>query len=310
MRALSRLLLVRTNPWKPRTGPYPPLGCLHLASAVRAWLDPGIEIRLADMAAARMGFADLERLYKEFKPDVVGLSSLSHEHADLLEAARLARGALPEALIVAGGPHATMFHDVLAPEPDLDAIVRGEGERTFVELLEAWADGRDLAGVAGLSLWRDGGLVETGERPFEADLDALPPAAWDLLDIPAYARGTNMNGILAASPYMPVMTTRACPYRCVYCHRLFGTKFRTRSVTAVLDELELLRDRYGVREVHFVDDCFNLRRQRALDICRGMVDRRLGYKIAFPNGVRGDRMDEELIVALEAAGAYMITFAV
>ncbi len=310
MKPLRKILLVRTNPIRARTGTSPPLGCLYLASAVREWLDPKIEIRLADMRASNMTFGDLSTLYREFEPDVVGFSSLSCEHADLIESAMRCKAWNSECLTVVGGPHASMFGDLLAHVPDIDVVVKGEGERTFVELLTAWVDAEDFHGIRGLMFREDGKVIETPPRRFEADLDSLPPPAWDLLDIPSYSRCTNMNGILAAAPYMAVMTSRGCPFQCSYCHRLFGTRFRQRSIDNVAGELEVLYHRFGIKEIHFIDDCFNLKPPRAKSIADEIVSRRLRFKIAFPNGVRGDLMDDELIEKLQAAGAYMITYAV
>lgn len=309
MNPARRILLVRPNPWRPRTGASPPLGCLYLASAARQW-DPRIQVRLADMHASRLSFRDLTRLYQEFDPHIAGFSALSMEHADLLEAARRCKAHNPRCLTVVGGPHATMFGDALIADPAIDVVVRGEGERTFVELLQSWADGAGLEAVRGLLFRRDGQVVDTPDRPFEPDLDALPYPAWDMLDLDAYTRANNMNGLLAAAPYMSVMTSRACPYHCAYCHRLFGTRFRQRSVENVLGELEALYHRVGIREIHLVDDCFNLNRPRAKQIADEIVARDLRFRIAFPNAVRGDLMDQELILKLKAAGAYIITYAV
>ncbi len=310
MKPLSKILLVRTNPIRARSGTSPPLGCLYLASAVHEWLDPKIEIRLADMQASNMAFNDLSVLYREFEPDVVGFSSLSCEHADLLESAMRCKAWNRECLTVAGGPHASMFGGLLAQVSDIDVVVKGEGERTFVELLAAWVDAKSFHGIRGL-LFRDNGeIIETPSRQFEADLDSLPLPAWDLLDMHSYSRCTNMNGFLAAEPYMAVMTSRGCPFQCSYCHRLFGTRFRQRSIDNVVGELEVLYHRFGIKEIHFIDDCFNLNPSRAKSIADEIVSRRLRFKIAFPNGIRGDLMDEELIEKLKAAGTYMMTYAV
>ncbi len=311
MNRLRRILLLRTNPWRPYYTAAPPLGCMMLASAVRKWFDPRIDIKLIDMCAEGKSSADVADVLLEFDPDLIGFSTLSLEHVDLIDLLDKCRAWNPERPIVVGGPHATMFGDLLVEDPRLDFIVRGEGEHTFVELLQVLRDGGDLRSVKGLLFKQDGETVDTGARPFESDLDRLPFPAWDLIDLRAFhTRATNMNGYLAATPYMPVMSSRACPYRCVYCHRIFGTRFRQRSVDNFLQELHLLRDRHGVREIHIFDDCFNLNRSRAIEICEKMVSSGLDLKMCFPNGVRGDLMDEELVRAFKAAGAYMITYAV
>ena len=310
MRPLRKILLVKPNPRRPHGSCGPPLGCLYLASAVREWLDPKIDIRLAEMRSANMSHRQLSDLFREFEPDVVGFSALSCEHDDLIEALKRCKSWNRECLTVVGGPHASMFGDLLAVNPDIDVVVRGEGEHTFVELLKAWSDEKDFHPVKGLMFAEDGEMVQTPSRPYESDLDSYPMPAWDLLDIPAYARITNMNGLLAASPYMSVMTTRGCPFKCKYCHRLAGTRLRARAVDNVAAELEILHHRFGINEIHFVDDCFNCRPSRAKRIADEIVSRGLRIRIAFPNAVRGDMMDYELIGKLKAAGTYMITYAV
>jgi radical SAM superfamily enzyme YgiQ (UPF0313 family) len=277
---------------------------------VRDWLNPDIEIRIVDMRAARLTLKQLSTLFGRFEPDVVGFSSMSCEHQVLVDALKRCKAWNPDCLTVVGGPHASMFADLLAANPDIDVLVRGEGEHTFVELLKVWADGGGFHDVKGVVFAENDGVVETPPRSHEEDLDSLPLPAWDLLDIPSFSRTTNMNTHLAAAPYAAVTTSRGCPYRCSYCHRLFGTRFRERSVENVLEELEILQHRFGVREVHFVDDCFNLKKARAMQIADEILSRGLRFKIAFPNGVRGDLMDDDLIEMLGSAGTYSITYAV
>jgi anaerobic magnesium-protoporphyrin IX monomethyl ester cyclase len=310
MRPLRRILFVRTNAWKPHYGSSHPLGCMLLASAVRKWIDPNIEMKIIDLNSKKMSAKDLAQIYKTFQPDVVGFSALSAEHMDLLEAVKILKEYDSGCPTVVGGPHATAFGDHLIADPNIDFVVQGEGEHTFVELLQILTDGGDLHKVKGLIFQEDAETVKTESRPFEANLDSIPLPAWDLVDLHEFSKPTTMNGFLAASPYAAVMSTRACPYRCVYCHSIFGKKYRERSVDNFLQELEILHDQYKVKELHIIDDCFNLREERAREICQEMVKRRFDFKIAFPNGVRGDRMSEELIRDLKSAGAYIITYAV
>jgi anaerobic magnesium-protoporphyrin IX monomethyl ester cyclase len=110
--------------------------------------------------------------------------------------------------------------------------------------------------------------------------------------------------------YMQVMTSRGCPFQCTYCHRVFGVGFRPRSPENVIEELEMLKNKFGIREIFFVDDCFNCKPSRAKKICDLMVSKGLDFSITFPNGLRGDLMDEELLDKLKAAGTYRITYAI
>jgi anaerobic magnesium-protoporphyrin IX monomethyl ester cyclase len=307
---LHKILFVRANPWKPRYGSSPPLGCMLLASAVRKWIDPNIEMKIIDLNSKKMSTKDLAQVFQTFQPDLVGFSALSAEHTDLLEATKLCKAYNRECPTVVGGPHATAFGDILIQNPNIDFVVQGEGEHTFVELLQILTDGGDPHKVKGLIFQKDGETVKTESRPFEANLDSIPFPAWDLVDLHEFSKPTTMNGFLAASPYAAVMSTRACPYNCVYCHSIFGKKYRERSVDNFMAEIEILHDQYKVKELHIIDDCFNLKEERARAICQEMVERRYDFKIAFPNGVRGDRMSAELIHDLKSAGAYMIYYAI
>ena len=310
MKKINKILFIRTNPWKPHYGSSHPLGCMMLASAVRKWVDPNMQMKIVDLNSKKMPTAGLANVFREFDPDLVGFSTLSVEHLDLIEALKTCKSWSQECTTVLGGPHGTVFGDLLIDNPDIDFIVRGEGEYTFVELLQTLRDGGDFKKINGL-MYKDGDeTVETGPRPFETELDALPLPAWDLVDLDEFSKATTMNGFLSATPYAAVMSTRACPYNCLYCHSIFGKKFRTRSKDHFMEELQLLHDRFGVRELHIVDDCFNLRENRAVEICKDIVDRNLDFKICFPNGIRGDKMSANLIHSLKSAGTYMMTYAV
>jgi anaerobic magnesium-protoporphyrin IX monomethyl ester cyclase len=190
--------------------------------------------------------------------------------------------------------------------------VRGEGEMTFAELLDGLRDGRtDWTGCAGLS-WRtaDGATVNEPDRPPPAKLDELPFPAWDLIDHAKYHKVPRGGVIYAHEEFATLFSSRACPWRCTYCHNSYGKTFRERSPEHVLAEIDLLVTKYGVKELVFMDDIFNFRPARAKAIAQGIIDR--GYELAltFPNGFRGDILDEELVLLLKKAGMYRCMVAV
>jgi radical SAM superfamily enzyme YgiQ (UPF0313 family) len=134
--------------------------------------------------------------------------------------------------------------------------------------------------------------------------------AWDLVDITQYYGLTGFNFFLKHPNYMSIMTTRGCPYRCAYCHNVLGKVFRKRSVDHVMREVHTLVRQYGIREFHIIDDSFNLDLDRAKAILDEMAKLRPQVAIAFPNGVRADRIDQAFLQKAKAAGAYKINFAV
>ncbi len=302
------VLLVRTFRLLKGGGPIPPTSLLYVAGALRAaW--PDLPVRILDMGLGNLDAEELEPILRELEPAVVGLSTMSCE-AELMHAvAAKVRAVLPEARIVVGGPHATVaWREVLA-DPNIDVAVLGEGEETVVELLPLLDQPEALATVRGIAL-RDalGEPRATEARPLMPDLDAAPSPTWDLVDLRAYRDIPTWNGVRKQPFHAPVVTSRGCPYGCRFCHATFGRRVRFRSAEHVFAELRLLHDRHGVREIHIVDDIFNLDEERAGRVCDMITGSEMRLDIAFPNGLRADIMSPELIARLERAGTYKIHF--
>jgi radical SAM superfamily enzyme YgiQ (UPF0313 family) len=277
--------------------------------------------------AERAGFADVhildmkvegwtpERCAAELvrlAPDVVGLSAMTYEAGCMHELAALVRSELPDARIVCGGPHPSVAAEDVLKDANVDLVVRGEGELTFVDVLAGLEQSRrDWSGCTGIS-WRrdDRSIVHEPDRPPPQDLDALPFPAWHRIDHAKYHRVPRGGVIYAHEEFATIFSSRACPWRCTYCHNSYGKVFRERSAEHVLAEIELLVTVHGVKELVFMDDIFNFRAERAKAIARGIIER--GWKLAltFPNGFRGDILDEELVLLLKRAGMYRCMVAV
>lgn len=312
MERKQKVLLIRSSYLSGRMGMYivPPLGILSLAGVLLKERPSRIDVCVLDTGINKMTAEKVARVMREYDPDVVGISSLSLEVESLHRLALEARQANPGVIVVAGGPHATCFYSEILKDPNVDYAVVGEGEITFVELLDAIRDGSKTVDIPGVACRRDGEIYYGGARPFIEDLDSIPIPAWELIDLKPYASKVTMNAFIARSPYAVLFTSRACPYRCIYCHSIFGKRFRAQSPERVLEEIELLSRKHGVRELHIYDDVFNLDRERVLAISEGVLSSGIDMKFAFPNGVRGDLMTRDVVKALVRAGAYSITYAV
>jgi len=288
----------------------PPVGVLTLAAMIRRERPHQVEFRILDTGIERMNVRGTGRILREYDPDVVGISALSLEAANIHGIAALAKSINPSIRVVVGGPHATTFYDQALKDPNVDYAVVGEGETTFIELLDAIRDGAAPVNMPGVALRLDGEVSFGGPRAFQEDLDSLPIPAWDILDLRPYSRQLTMNGLLVRSPYAVLFTSRACPYQCVYCHAIFGKKFRAQSAERVLEEIEMLAGRYGVRECHFYDDVFNFDRGRAMAVMEGVASRGIDMKFSFPNGVRADIMTRDMVKSFARAGTYCIGYAI
>ncbi len=303
-----RILLI-----KPRQNlrPYsmlPPLGIMYLASYLREQLDD-IEFRIVDQTIEGVPFRDIAETMRTWQPDLVGLSALSAETMALHRSATLAKELLPDVVVAAGGPHPSAYPERVMADTHFDYVVLGEGELTFRDLVASIRRGESIEGIDGLVYRKNGELKINPRERYIEDLDAMPYPAWDLVAIRRYKYFTRMSHT-GTKDYMAVFTSRSCPFRCLYCHNMFGKGFRKRSPENVFEEFRQLYTQYGIREFEIIDDIFNLDLKRAKRICDLIIKSGMKIRITFPNGIRGDRMDQELITKLSEAGTVFMAFAV
>jgi radical SAM superfamily enzyme YgiQ (UPF0313 family) len=283
-----------------------PLGIMALEAYLRQ--QGRGDVHMVDMQFQRDGDSTV-RAVLALRPDVVGLSGLTPQRRLFRHLSAGIKRANPGTLVVAGGPHPTSDPaDVLATG-DVDYAVLGEGEVTFSELLREIDGGVRPEDLPGTAVRRGDAVVTNPPRAPIEDLDTLPMASWDRIDLDAY-RKLRPGTRLTTSRWASLFHSRGCPYRCAYCHDVFGKKFRRRSARLVLDEIRLLVEDFGVRELRLEDDIFNLDRARALEICRGISGNGWPVAIAFHNGLRADLMDPELLEAMKEAGVRHIAYAI
>jgi len=282
----------------------PPLGLLSLAAYVRDRF-PGAEIRVVDQRINDYSVDQVLHHVREFSPDIVGVSSLTTFAHMMKPLASGVREMLPNTLIVAGGPHASAFGRATLEQFGVDAAVVGEGELALEAIINARLDGDGLGGIPGL-IWRDtsGEIVENpGQMPYIEDLDALPFLAYDLVDVKAYWR-VPPAAIIPPRKYVSFFSSRGCPNRCMYCHNLFGKRFRSQSAERLAAEVGHFTKKYGVREIELLDDMFNKDPQRVIDFCDLAVKRNMNLRISFPNSFRTDILTEDVMDAMVGAGLF------
>jgi len=273
-----------------------PLGLMYLASSLRRHSD-AYEIEIYDMRLRGQDYTALRTRVTRFKPDIVGLSAITMEAPCLYRAAYEIRQTGFDGSIIAGGPHPSAFPQETLACPDIDYIVMGEGEETFIELIDKLLTGESLDSVAGIALQEKDEPWIAPTRAYIEDLDALPFPAWDLVDLDEYAGYKSMTG-LRRGRYMNLFTSRSCPYHCIYCHSVFGKRFRAVSAKRVVDEIKLLVRRYDVHYFEIIDDIFNCDLQRSKDILDLLYKEDLDIGIAFPNGLRCDHLDDDFLSSL------------
>lgn len=207
--------------------------------------------------------------------------------------------------IILGGPHASHLPGKLV-EDFADIVVSGEGEEVLPRILK----GDDLREIPSISYRSESGeIIENPRTDLIRDLDALPFPEWDLLN---YRKFTFTH--YKRLPLVSMVTSRGCLSKCIYCSSRIVHKQETRmrSVDSVVDEIERNVEKFGIREIHVVDDDFTYDVGRVKDICREIIARKLNKKVklAKPNAVRSDRGDQEMFDLLKRAGFYFVAIAV
>jgi radical SAM superfamily enzyme YgiQ (UPF0313 family) len=280
---------------------------IYLAYLVAIVRESGYQVAFLDAILEELSIEQFADRVREIGPDVVVLECSTPSINYDLQSAAAIKGVRPEARTVLIGSHPTVYHkEIMAENPAVDAICRGEFDYTVRDLVRALAEGRNWLEVPGLT-WREGGEIRVNpDRPLIEDLDQIPFPARDLVDSPYYRQGT-----FRGKRCTTVVTSRGCPFRCTYClwpNTLYGHGFRARSAGNVVDELEECVKEYGVDEVYFDDDSMALDRERMLDICRLIVKR--GIHFEWISQCRVDSMDEEVLRAMKKSGCRYIRFGV
>ncbi|MCX5867884.1 MAG: radical SAM protein [Proteobacteria bacterium] len=282
-----------------------PLGILSLASVLRK---RGHRVKIVDCRFQPTDLDWFRREVESFSPDLVGISGLTPEAGSIHALARMAKEAKVPA-VIAGGPYPSSDPEAALSDPNLDYLILGEGEETVLELVGKLEDGHDIRGVRGIAFRGEGAVAINPPRPPITDLDGLPFPAWDLIDPRKYFRALR-SGMVKPGKYASIFTSRGCPFQCIFCHGLFGEKFRARSPLNIWEEIEWLKKDYGIEEFQVDDDCFNFNRKRAGDFCDLVLSKNRPSRFLFPNGLRGDLLDRETLEKLKAIGTYYLALAV
>lgn len=301
---------VNVNSPRVHTQAQPPLGLLYLASAVRkSFSDVNVEVFNTEVAD--FPIRQFTEFIRKHQPQIIGLRSLSVAKKSFSKFAEVAKEANPDASVVGGGPYTTSSYEELLTAGTIDLAVLGEGENTFTELVDhvrkhdALPD--QLDGTAVL----DGADVNVNApRPPVQDLDSIPFPDYDHVDLNEYRGKYDQTLMQEASESALICSSRGCPYQCVYCHNIFGKKVRRRSPKNLVEEMKRHVEIRGITKFSFVDDIFNVPKRVAKETLAMIDDQLPPVRLNFPNGLRVDQLDDELMDLLEKAGAVYFALAV
>lgn len=281
-----------------------PLGVFYLASYLRT---NGFKADVLDAEAMGQSYDDIIGRLRSGGFGVIGISTTTVAFHRTLELAKMVKAALPETIVVIGGPHVSSQPTHPMEFDVFDFAIRNEGEETLVELMKVIATGGDLENIRGLIFQKNGKAVVNEKRPYIEDIDALPLPAYEL--IPDFKYYTPPPCNYRKSPVANIITTRGCPYQCTFCDKnTFGHKTRIRSAENIVAEFELLLKHYGIKEIAFVDDTFTVRPKRIYEIFD--LARSKGIRFPWTCMSQISTVDENLLRYMKENGCWHISFGI
>jgi len=259
----------------------------------------------------------LETIKKE-KPHVVGITNpFTAQIENAIHIADLVKRVDKGIVTVIGGPHVSVqSKGLLEKNKNIDIGVRGEGEFTFLEIIRRIDRGLPITEVANIAYRNERReVIENEFKGFIKNLDELPYPAYHLIDLEKYFNLLRQG--LAPRPTIhqrsiSMITSRGCPFNCVFCsiHLHMGRFFRAHSSDYVIRHIKYVVDKYRIKHVSFEDDNFTLDMDRCKKILRGIINNRIDITWDTPNGIRADRIDEELVSLMKKSGCLELIFGI
>jgi len=284
-----------------------PLGLMYLASSAKQAF-PNTEIKILHTATCDNSEKELVTLLDSFQPNLVGLRCLSLFQTQFKYLAKVIRAKMPNVFLIGGGPYpSSSYLEIVGSYVDLAVI--GEGEKTFVELIGSLNKNKTLpVNLVGTAVLVDGKIKKNESRPVLENIDELPAPNYDLIDVKDYVGIYNLAN-LGTDKSAFIESSRGCTYKCYYCHAALSKTVRRRSADLVIEEMSEHYHKRGLRDFVFVDDIFNVPKKTAKEILREIIKKFPDITINFSNGLRSDRLDDEILDLFEEAGTVQMSLA-
>lgn len=290
--------------WWPEPAVYPPLGLGYIASYIKKY-GGGWDIRIFDSEISPF------RSILEFRPDIIGLTSVTFNYNLIVNLAEKLKRYLNIPIIM-GGPHISSLPDTLPS--CIDIVVRTEGEETMLELLELYQRERVfscecLSSIPGITYRKNGDIINTPMREFITPLDRIPPPDRNLLDMERYLRFN--FGIDRFKRGISLLTSRGCPYRCIFCHSgSYWGKPRLNSSGFVAREIDSLYRYYKMDIVSIIDDLFIIDLQRIKELIKHLRALRLLGEMEFWVDGRVNLVNPSLLQLLRELNCTLVSLGI
>ena len=281
-------------------GVYPSLGLLSIASALEARKH---HLRIIECDVERDPGIVLKNTLRTFNPEAVGIYTMTWTFRQSCAIAKKIRTLLPHVKIITGGPNVASFPLLSVKYGECDYAVVGEGEETIVELIEAIEEGNDTHKVKGIVIKEQDNIVQTENRPYIKDIDSIPFSARHLIPMDRFHDVFTRDRRFAT-----MISSRGCPFDCIYCDRKnrMGRQWRARDPLNIVEEIQEVREKFGINEFMFFDDEFVIDKKRTHKFCEQLMQK--GLDIVWECRVRVDMVDKKLLEAMKKAGCYRIRY--
>ncbi len=277
---------------------FPNIGIAYLGDYLEKHLS--VTPALLDARLARLSLNETLDQIVSLRPRMVGITAMTHM---INMAAALAKGVrerLPGARLILGGVHATFLPEQTLKEfPQFDIVVVGEGEIPLARLVESLLNGGDYKSIEGLCFSNNGVLINNGRAKPVEDLNELGKPAWHLFDqevVRKYCRK------------IPIITSRGCPFKCNFCSRPYGQKFRKRRADLVVEEMAEHSAQLSLRHFWFFDENFSLDKKKIEELCLDLLDKRLDF--TWETSVHVNTIDRQVAGLMKQAGCFRVGFGV
>ncbi len=277
---------------------YPYLGLCYIAGSLR---NRGMTVEILDSVALGFKTGDVVNHILNKRPRIIGITVMSMTLPYCYSLIRHIQEKYPMSVIVVGGAHINADPNIIV-DMNIRYGFRGECELVFPTFCESILKGEEpVRSIPGLIV-NNNGVVCLNDPAFIEDLNTLPPPAYDLLPLNKYYSPSSSLKTISS------ITSRGCPYNCIFCSKLQQTKYRYLNTEKVLDQIDILINQMGIKRIEFVDEIFTLNKERVIELCHGIINR--GYKFQWGCGTRADRIDEELLKIMKEAGCSKIGFGI
>ena len=304
---MIRILLIQPNyrniyryaNSKAATPIFPPMGLAYMASILK---QNNMDVKIIEANASNLNYTQIkEAIEAEKDLEYIGITAST---VLIEEANEIAKLCPPNIKVIVGGIHiSSLPKETLEEFPDIDIAVIGEGEFTILEILK----NIDFKKINGIAYRKGNKTIINPPRELIQDLDSIPFPAFESLPIEKYRSLTTKNKNIGY-----ILTSRGCPYQCIFCadHIIHGKKFRYRSPENIIKEIELLMDKYDIKEFEILDDNFTLLKERVHKFCNLITEKRLKFLWRCTNGVRIDKLDYDLLKRMKETGCYMLSLGI